>query len=252
MKQPLDLSIIVPTYNEEQNVQRLIEEIHGNLKGINYKIIFVDDSTDKTPNIIRELIRSYKNICLIHRQGEEQKGGLATAITRGFREVEGTYVCVIDADLQHPPRMISALIKEARDSETDIIVGSRYCKGGSYEGLSGPLRKLLSIILKEFVRIVFYPKLNKIKDPLSGFFLIRREVLQNVAFAPIGFKILLEILVRCQWKTVCELPYKFAARTDGKSKATIQQGFTFLRHTMKLFWTVAQEKLLWKLGIRGK
>lgn len=250
MNERLELSIIVPTRNEEQNVRVLVEKIAKSMDGINYEVVFVDDSTDQTPGIIGELMRNHGNIHIIHRQGEEQKGGLATAVVRGFNEARGTYVCVMDGDLQHPPQMIPALVKEAEVSGVDIVIASRYRKGGSYEGLSGPFRKFLSIALKEFARMVFFPKLNRVTDPLSGFFLVRRDVLQE-NLAPIGFKILLEILVRCQWKTVSEIPYRFSARADGKSKATTKQGFTFLLHVAKLIGTVPQAGRFWKFGLVG-
>jgi dolichol-phosphate mannosyltransferase len=249
MEQSLALSVVVPTRNEEQNVRVLVERIAKNLDGINYEIVFVDDSTDQTPSIIRELMCNHGNIRMIHRQNEEQKGGLATAVIRGFTEAEGTYICVMDSDLQHPPQMIPTLLEAA--SGVDIVVASRYRKGGSYEGLSGPFRKFVSVALKEFTRTVFFPKLNKVTDPLSGFFLVRRDILQDVAFAPTGFKILLEILVRCRWKVVHEVPYKFAVRADGKSKANVGQGMSFLLHMMKLFWTVPQTGRFWKFGLVG-
>lgn len=251
MRQPLTLSIIVPTRNEERNIRLLVEKINESIGDIDFEVVFVDDSTDQTPSIIEELMRNHENIRMIHRQGEEQKGGLATAVVRGFREAKGIYICVMDADLQHPPQMVPRLIKEAEVSGVDIVVASRYREGGSYEGLSGPLRKFLSIALKELARMVFSPELNKVTDPLSGFFLVRRDILQDVAFSPTGFKILLEILVRCQWKMVQEVPYKFAARADGKSKATVGQGFSFLSHMMKLFWTIPQVGRFWKFGLVG-
>lgn len=249
MRQSLTLSIIVPTRNEEQNVRLLVEKINESLGGIDFEVVFVDDSTDQTPGIIGELMRNHENICMIHRQGEERKGGLATAVIRGFAEAEGTYICVMDADLQHPPQMVPALLEAA--SEADIVVASRYRKGGSYEGLSGPFRKFLSVALKELTRMVFFPKLNKVTDPLGGFFLVRRDILKGTALAPTGFKVLLEILVRCQWRTVHEVPYKFAARLDGKSKATANQGFTFLLHVAKLLGTVPQAGRFWKFGLVG-
>lgn len=236
MRQLLALSVVVPTRNEEQNVRLLTERINESLGDIDFEVVFVDDSTDQTLNIIEELMRAHENIRLIHRQREERKGGLATAILRGFNEAKGRYLCVMDADFQHPPETILKLIEETETSEVDIVIASRYCEGGSYEGLSGPFRKFLSVALKEFARLVFFPKLNKVTDPLSGFFLVRRDMLQDTVFAPTGFKILLEILVRCQWETVREIPYRFAVRANGQSKATIRQGLLFLQHVGRLLW----------------
>lgn len=251
MRQSLTLSIVVPTRNEQENVRRLVEMVDQSLGDIDFEIVFVDDSTDQTPDVVEELMRVHKNIRLIHRQGEEQKGGLATAVVRGISEARGTYVCVMDGDLQHPPQMVPALIKEAEVSGADIVIASRYRKGGSYEGLSGPFRKFLSVALRELTRTVFFPRLNKVTDPLSGFFLVRRDILQDVTLAPEGFKILLEILVRCRWKTVREVPYKFAARAGGKSKATSKQGITYLLHVAKLLGTVPQAGRFWKFGLVG-
>lgn len=227
------VSVIVPTFNEEDNVRTLTDKIEENLIGIKYEIIFVDDSIDETPRIIKELVRDRKNIRLIRGQGK----GLASAVILGFQEAEGDYLCVLDADFQHPPEMVRRLLEKALDCQADIVIGSRYCKGGGYAGLKGPLRKLISVCCKELARVVFSPKLNNITDPLGGLFLIKRNIIGNVSLRPRGFKILLEILIRCDWETVREIPYQFAVRADGKSKADINQGLTFLRHVAELFLT---------------
>jgi len=228
------LSVVVPTRNEEENVRLLVERTRASLDGVDFEVIFVDDSTDQTPQIIEGLMAEHSNIRLLHRRGEEREGGLATAVACGFQLARGDYICVIDGDLQHPPELISQLSEEAKASRADIVVASRYRRGGSYDGLAGPLRKLLSVALKGFARLVFFPRLNGITDPLSGFFLVRRGIIQDVVLTPVGFKVLLEVLVHCPWKTVREVPYRFVSRESGESKATVKQGMVFLLHIIKL------------------
>lgn len=247
----LVISIIVPTRNEEHIVRTLATEVAKSLGGIGHEVIFVDDSTDRTPNIIGELMCVHENIRLIHRQGRECEGGLATAALRGISEARGAYICVMDADLQHPPLDIPRLLDEAQASDADIVVASRYREGGSYEGLTGPFRKFISIALKEFTKVLFFPRLNGVTDPLSGFFVVRRDILEGASLSPIGFKILLEILVRCQWESVREIPYEFAQRASGKSKATMTQGLSFLCHVARLFLAVPWVARFWKFGAVG-
>lgn len=247
-----ELSIVIPTYNEEENVRPLVQRIKESANGISFEIIFVDDSDDRTPVIIQEMtFGSKEKIYLIHRQGEERQGGLSTAVIRRFREARGKYLCVMDADLQHPPEKAFEMVKKAEISKADIVVASRYIKGGSYEGLSGAWRKSVSVGLKEFTRLAFYPRLKKVTDPLSGFFLVRRKILKEEKLDPLGFKILLEILMRCPWETVTEFPYHFSVRENGKSKATAKQGKDFLLHTGRLFFSSPGTGRFLKFGIVG-
>src|SRR5918911_830693 len=130
--QPLyDLSMVIPTRNEAGNIEPLLMRIHQALKGISAEVVFVDDSTDETPEVIRKLQEWFPlPIKLIHRPKEERKNGLGGAVVEGFKATQGKWMCVMDADLQHPPEMIPRLLREAQKSGADVVMGSRLAVGG--------------------------------------------------------------------------------------------------------------------------
>jgi dolichol-phosphate mannosyltransferase len=173
---------------------------------------------------------------MIHRDGIARRGGLSTAAVAGIRAAAGDYVCIMDADLQHPPQLVKSLLSRAEETGADIVIASRYVRGGSDEGLGGPSRKAISWAAKWLAKIVFFERIHSVKDPLSGFFLARRSVLNRATLQPIGFKILLDILIRSDWRGVQEVPLKFASRAGGTSKATMKQGKDYLLHVLSLFW----------------
>ncbi len=231
------LSVTIPTRNERATAPVLIPRLSQALAEVAHEVIFIDDSDDETPQLIQDLAaESGLHVSLIHREGAARRGGLSTAVVEGIRAARGRYVCVMDADLQHPLELIVPLLKRAQDSGADIVIASRYVRGGSSAGLQGLSRKLISWAAKWLVKVLLYERLRPVTDPLSGFFLARRSLLQDTAFYPIGFKILMEILVRCRWSKVEEVPLRFDPRAAGISKATLSQGRDFLRHTARLFW----------------
>src|SRR5918993_256524 len=141
------LTLVIPTRNEAGNVPRLVRELGEALTGVEYRVVFVDDSTDETPTVIRDLSEEDGRISLIHRASAEQDGGLSTAVATGMDAVanESEYTCVMDADLQHPPEKVRELLEKARFTGADVVVASRYVRGGSYTGLPGRLRKAISV-----------------------------------------------------------------------------------------------------------
>ncbi|MDQ4064373.1 MAG: glycosyltransferase, partial [Actinomycetota bacterium] len=149
------LTLVIPTRNEEGNVARLVRELEESLSGVNYRVVFVDDSTDGTPGVIRSLSKGDSRVVLIQREEAEREGGLSTAVAAGMDAVanESEYTCVMDADLQHPPSKVREMLEAARESRADVVVASRYAKGGSYEGLSGPLRKAVSVGSKSLAQV---------------------------------------------------------------------------------------------------
>lgn len=232
-----DISLIIPTLNEEQNLPILFAKLSNLLCETNYEIILVDDSDDATATTARRLAFEMSlNVSVIHREADEREGGLSTAVLAGVAAAYGEYVCIMDADLQHPPELIIDMIATARTSDADIIVASRYVEGGSDAGLSSGTRRMISKASKGLVKTVFHRSLKSVSDPLSGFFLARRSLLNETALRPIGFKILLDILVRSNWKLAAEVPLQFERRAAGSSKATLTQGRDFLSHVMRLFW----------------
>src|SRR5215216_4471501 len=246
------LTVVIPTRNEAENVPRLLRDLEGSLAGVDYRVLFVDDSTDKTPEVIRSLREEDDRIDLIHREGTERDGGLSTAVTTGLDAVanESDYVCVMDADLQHPPEKVRQMLEIARRSHADVVVASRYASGGSYAGLAGPLRKIVSVVTKHLSQLVF-KEAWKTTDPLSGFFLVRNEAISGIQFRPTGFKILLEILVCAPELNVVEVPFGFRARHAGVSKATMHQGIEYLAHILSLFWYVPSAGRFWKFALVG-
>lgn len=244
------LTVVVPTFNEERNVARLVEEVGNALAAVDFELIFVDDSTDSTPQIVMGM-RTPFPIKLIHREAGERDGGLTTAIVRGLRAARGRYVSVIDGDLQHPPAKLAELLTKAQQSGADVVVASRYCPGGSAAGLPGAGRRLISVASKWISKLLFYERLHATSDPGSGFFLLRRHVIENVELRPVGYKMLTEILVRGRWSLVEEVPYSFQARHAGASKAGVRQGWQYLQHTARIFLEVPHVARLWKFMTVG-
>jgi len=255
------LTVVVPTRNEAENVPRLARELEASLAGVDYRVLFVDDSDDRTPEVIRALEAEDGRLVMIHREGEEQAGGLSTAVAAGIEAVAASseYLCVMDADLQHPPSKVREMLEVAQGGDAtgkdagsgaDVVVASRYAKGGSYAGLSGPGRRAVSIGTKYLAQIVF-KEARKTSDPLGGFFLVRSAAISGLQFRPTGFKILLEILVCAPELKVAEIPLSFMARNAGYSKATMHQGMEYLRHIASLFLYVPSAGRFWKFALVG-
>jgi dolichol-phosphate mannosyltransferase len=246
----VDVALVIPTFNERESIVPLVAEIDRALAGLSWHALFVDDSTDGTDEVIARISTREARVSVLHRVAN--RGGLAGAVADGLRNLSvGTYACVLDADLQHPPALIPSMLAEARRADADIVVASRYRPGGSTGGLDGPLRQFYSRGLKLLARTVFPRRLAAISDPLGGYFLVRRAVIHGVDLRPIGYKILLEVLVRGQWQTVVELPYRFEARRFGASKATLAQGLRFLEHLRTLAWDCSPVFALPRLVFRS-
>ncbi|MCK5510743.1 glycosyltransferase family 2 protein [Candidatus Parcubacteria bacterium] len=245
------LSIVLPTYNEKENIKPLLAEVNKIFfdKNYSYEILFIDDSIDETPNIIQKTAKKDNHINLIHRKGKERTG-LATAFIKGFKKAKGKYICCLDSDLQHPPKKMIVMLEEAIVENADIVIASRYTKGGSAVGLDGAYRKFISIALRYFVQILFI-QTRKTTDPGSGFFLFRKNILKNVKLQPRGFKILIEILMRAKYSKVSQIPYTFLPRKNEESKATMSQGIELLKHLWFIFTTVPEAGRFIKFCIVG-
>src|SRR5215218_7856893 len=246
------LTVVVPTRNEADNIPVLVRELRESLSRIDYRVVFVDDSTDETPEMIQDLGEEDGSITLIHRKDPERGGGLSTAVTTGIEAFAGMseYTCVMDADLQHPPEKVREMLELARSSGADVVVASRYTRGGSYTGLPGPLRRGVSVGSKYVAQVVF-KEARKTSDPMAGFFLVRNDAISGIQFRPTGFKILLEILVCAPELKVVEVPLEFRARHAGVSKATFKQGLEYLSQISSLFWYVPSAGRFWQLALVG-
>jgi dolichol-phosphate mannosyltransferase len=223
------LTIIVPTRNESSNVVPLLSRLSCSLP-VSATVLFVDDSDDDTPGVVElAAAQGYAglDVQLLHRRAAERRGGLGGAVLAGLERAPTTWVCVMDGDLQHPPECVGTLLAAGVDGGADLVVGSRYVPGGRNEGL-GAVRTLVSRASTVLAKLVFPYRLRDIHDPMSGFFLFRREALTQ-EMTPRGFKILLEIAVRHPELARCEVPFIFVERSAGKSKGTLREGISYLR-----------------------
>ncbi len=232
-----DLSVIIPTYNEYNNILHLVEVIKEKLPGgISTEIIIVDDnSPDGTGRLIASYIEDARAVCPSVQQehenshnmaintGEsivklvrrENKSGLISAILHGIKSSTGKYILIMDADFSHPPETVPLLINELLGDRNCIVVASRYIGGGSVRGW--PYKRLL--LSKMAAKIAIHGlKLCNIRDPNSGFFAFPRHIIENIRFDTYGYKFLLEILVKAQGVRVKEVPYAFIDRKSGESK----------------------------------
>lgn len=230
------ISIVVPSYNEEDNVGNLVKRIGDSLSGIDYEIVFVDDSTDRTPEKLREIMKENSRVRMKHRTNEK---GLATAVICGFRIAKGDYLAVMDADLQHPPEILRSMYA-VMESGADFCIPSRFIPGGSDGGLN-LYRKMVSGVAR-YIGKIFLPSLRKITDPTSGLFMFRKEALKGADLKPIGWKIMVEVLALADYKSVVEIPYKFQARPAGESKLSSKVTLQYLEQVWGLIWRGKKQK----------
>ena len=224
------LSLIVPTYNESQNIAELVNKVEALLSCLSFEIIIVDDnSPDGTGKIAHVLNHKHGNIKIFTRSG---KLGLSSAVVHGFENADSDVIAVIDADMQHPPTILPKMYEKISEGY-DLVVASRYIDGGRIENWNF-LRKLVSRGANMLAHL-FLPSSRRIKDVMSGCFMIRRSVIKNTNLNPIGFKILLEILGRCRIEHVTEIPYTFGSRRNGKSNLTPREMSNFSIHLCTLF-----------------
>jgi dolichol-phosphate mannosyltransferase len=220
------ISVVLPTREEALNVGPLVSRLERVLPDLPVEIIFVDDSDDETPDEIRK-IDSTRAVYLIHRPPAERSGGLGGAVVAGIRASRAPLVCVMDADLQHPPELVEELYLEAIEAGSDVVVASRFCAGGS-KGAFSRLRSMLSRISTRAAVMLFPTRLWHVTDPMSGCFIVRRDALDLDRLHPRGFKILLEILVRTPGLRVSEVPLEFGARHAGHTKASAREALRYL------------------------
>jgi len=233
----LPLSIILPTYNESQNIVKVIDSIaYAIPEGTQAEIVVVDDnSPDGTGNVVAKYagqlgqeLKKRLHVQVINRPG---KLGLSSAILAGVNSASGEVVVVMDSDMSHPPQMIPMMLEEINHSKCDIVVASRYIKGG---GVSGwPFRRKL--ISRGATKIAQYSLGIHIKDPMSGFFAFRRQVINGIDFDAIGFKMLLEMLVKIRGAKIKEIPYTFTNRRLGSSKLDTSTMIDYVRAVWRLY-----------------
>ncbi|AZK96159.1 MULTISPECIES: glycosyltransferase [Streptomyces] len=236
--EPGAVTVVVPTFNESANVRELLHRLTESVPGrLPCEVVFVDDSTDTTPEVIRSAAQDCPfPVTVIHRESPD--GGLGGAVVEGLRAAGSEWIVVMDADLQHPPALVPELIAAGEAAGADLVVASRYLRGGSREGLAGGYRIAVSRTATWLTKALFPRGLRGISDPMSGFFAIRRSAVTDAVAAgelrPLGYKILLELAVRLRPRAVAEVPFVFRERFAGESKSTPAEGLRFLRHLVGL------------------
>jgi dolichol-phosphate mannosyltransferase len=210
-----ELTVVVPTKNERDNIGAVYERLSSALKGLDWEVIFVDDdSGDGTPEIVCDLARQDRRVRLIRRIGRR---GLASACIEGALSSTSPYVAVMDADLQHDETLLLEMLRTIQSEPVDIVIGSRYVVGGSigsWNRRRAYLSKLATHVGRSLLGIT-------ILDPMSGFFMVRREVFQAAIrnMSAMGFKILIDLVASApQPLRARELPYTFSPRAAGASK----------------------------------
>jgi dolichol-phosphate mannosyltransferase len=229
---PHKLALAIPTLCEAENLPTLLGRVLAALDplGIEYEILVVDDdSGDGTAEIVRAISRQDSRVRLIERKGQR---GLSGAVLHGWENTDASIVGVMDADLQHPPELLPELAA-AMLSGCDLVIGSRYTTGGAVDGWN-PLRRLFSAAAVWATWPIQRVGLRA-RDPMSGFFLVRRDCLLGIPFQQSGFKLLLEILVRARISSVREMPFAFGRRFRGSSKANVKVALEYGRLLARLY-----------------
>jgi dolichol-phosphate mannosyltransferase len=230
----IDISVVVPTRNERENIGPLIDRLSACLPAQRSELIFVDDSTDDTPEVAAAAgQRASLPVLVMHRGPGERVGGLGGAVVAGMRLAEGRTVVVMDGDLQHPPETIPELIRPIDMDEADLVVASRYRDNGGADGLANRSRVGVSRLATRVTKAAFPRRLQDVSDPMSGFFAVRASSVDIDSLRPVGFKILLEAIARCRLR-VAEIGFSFAPRYSGESKASLREGLRFANHLTRL------------------
>jgi dolichol-phosphate mannosyltransferase len=229
------LSIVLPTYNESQNIVSVLDTIAETLPvDTAAEIIVVDDnSPDGTADIASHYAKKILDNNKLHVEliRRDARLGLSSAILTGVQSATGDVIVVMDGDFSHPPQIIPSIVKELQDSGYDIVVASRYIKGGSIRGWPFK-RRLMS---KGATKIAQYGLGIEVKDPVSGFFAFKRQIIEGVKFDAIGYKMLLEILVKAKGARVKEVPYTFTNRRTGRSKLNNSVMLNYIRAVWRLY-----------------
>ena len=220
-----DVTVLLPTFNERESLAMLHPRLAAALRPYASEVVVVDDSSpDGTGAYVAALDNGLYR--LVERP---TRLGLASAVLEGFQRARGRAVVVLDADGSHPPEVIPSLVDPILDGQAEFVLASRKVRGGSAPGLVGWRRAVswgAGILARPLV---------KVRDPMSGFFAIQRSILDRAELAPIGYKIALEVLVRCAPRPVLEVPFTFGPRLAGESKLAGGQIREYVRHLARLY-----------------
>lgn len=246
----LYFSLVIPTYNESQNIKDLVAVLSQLLDEClpqNYELIVVDDdSPDRTWEVAESLTSDYPHLKVIRRKGER---GLSTAVIRGWQNAEGEVLGVIDGDLQHPPERLVQLLA-AIQSGADLAVASRHVDTGGVSDWN-VVRRFLSRGAQLLGLVILPGVIGKVSDPLSGYFIVRRNAICDRPLSPIGYKILIEVLARGQISKLTEIGYIFQERQEGESKVTWKQYVEYISHLVRLRLSLGRFSRFMRFGLVG-
>jgi dolichol-phosphate mannosyltransferase len=227
------LSLVIPTYKERDNIEKIVYILNSLLNEYipqEYELIVVDDdSPDRTWEVAQSLMPKYPQLRVMRRQ---QERGLSSAVVRGWQAARGSILGVIDGDLQHPPEVLTQLLC-AVQSGADLAVGSRHVEGGGVSSWS-VVRRFLSRGAQVLGLVILPGVLGRVTDPMSGYFMVRREAIAGATLNPVGYKILLEVIGRGQVREIAEVGYVFCERKEGESKVTWKQYVEYIHHLLRL------------------
>lgn len=240
------LTVVVPTYNERDNARTVVTALRDTLASIDFEVLFVDDSRDvESVAILNELASEHSNVRVHHRDDEK---GLGTAVVRGFELAKGDVVAVMDADMQHPPAQLVSMLEEI-DRGHDIVIPSRFVPGGDDGGLS-PFRKFVSWTARMMGQFAL-KRVRRVTDPTSGFFMMKRSVIDGISLRPVGWKILIEVLVRGRYDSIVEIPYSFQPRAAGTSNMSVREQLNYLHHLLRLVKSSPEDQRLYWFAMVG-
>lgn len=227
------ISLVVPTYKERANIPRLVQRAGESLAaaGEPYELIIVDDnSPDGTADEVRRFQQDRPWLQLVVRVNEKD---LSTAVMAGWKVAQGDLLGCMDGDLQHPPEHLQKLVHALRTGDAEIAIASRYVAQGSVSEWKWH-RRIVSSTATVMASLLLPGRIRRVKDPMSGFFILKKSVLEGVTLKPIGYKILLEVLARGRYQHVAEVPYTFEERTEGGSKMGPKQVWQYVIHLLRI------------------
>jgi dolichol-phosphate mannosyltransferase len=227
MRSSVPVSVILPTYNEREALEKLYPTLAPVVAQLGGEVIVVDDgSPDGTAAFAHTLGQDSVRCTVIERPGVR---GLASAVLAGAAKAEGEVLVVMDADGSHPPSVVPALVDAVATGEAELALGSRWVDGGRAPGL-GTRRWVESTLARCLAR-----PLTSVRDPMSGFFAVRRTILRRATLTPVGYKIALEIIVKCRPDPLVERPFVFLPRLAGESKLDRRVIGNYVQHLARLY-----------------
>ncbi len=247
---PTMISIVLPTYNEARSIQEVLRRASEALRkaGEDHELIVVDDSSPDRTADLAEALANEIPVRVLRRPGRQ---GLATAVVDGWSIARGDVLGVMDADLQHPPEVLTRLARALRDPNVDVAIATRSGPGGGSAADWRRTRRLSSWMARHLAACVLPRTLADLSDPMSGMFLVHARALQGLRLEPTGYKILLEVLGKAHCRELVEVPYVFQARSLGSSKLGMRESAQYVAHLARLARATGQLRSWIRYGAVG-